>query len=51
MLNHVDYMLYQTELYIKYESNMIVSVYVTLNQQKMTYTNNNRNATLFPIIN
>ena len=24
MLNHVDYMLYQTELYIKYESNMIV---------------------------
>ena len=44
-------MLYQTELYIKYESNMIVSVYVTFHQQKMTYTNNNRNATLFPIIN
>ena len=51
MWNHVDYMLYQTELYIKYESNMIVSVYVTFHQQKMTYTNNNRNATLFPIIN
>jgi hypothetical protein len=24
MLNHVDYMLYQTELYIKSESNTIV---------------------------
>ena len=31
MLNHVDYMLYQTELYIKSESNTIVYVYATLN--------------------